>query len=345
MIHFRIPPSHRALPAGARPFLVGDSGIERVIVQTGKRVRLEIAGIAKSRTTLTTSVTPAGSLLISDLAPAGTKRGFALTAVRPGSSILAVTDGDGNGASVFVSVGDFKNHSGLDQDLIANVFRGTDLAKMHVLTRTLFNNWENLFNESSEGNQLHWCANYATKKQRCLPCGTVSKVGGSLIWTPVDYHYEHAYYEPIPQGKRNASLTRADIKYDSARLDQARQAIRKRLERGEPSVVGLVYIPSSAIRSDGSFNVTGSGGHSVLIVGCDSAAKTFLYIDVYPNGSKFHYKGGHAGQEHFPLCNFLGMFEVFDDGRGTPALRQQTASENFFSGASFLEVVSGPITH
>lgn len=351
MAHFQLP-SSKLLPGGSRLFPSGNSGFERLVLEPGKQVALELAGLAPSaQPTVMTTGSDLTAVTVSKLSGSGSTRHFTITANSPGTTWLAAKDAGGNNLGTnplfLIFVGHFQNYPGFSKDLIADVFRSSDAAKMHVLTQTLFNNWENLFNESSEGNQRNWCKDYEQYKKRCLPCGTVSKVGGSKIWKPIGYHYQNAYYEPIPQAKRNSSLQRADIKYKDTRIEAACKAIQNRLTTGEPSVVGLVYYPGTAIRSDGSFLVTGAGGHSVPIVGCDTNATQFLYIDVYPNGSKLKYLGGHAGRNLFPeFCTFLGIFELQSDAsRGTKVLRQQTDSGNFFNDAddSFLEVVSGPI--
>ena len=146
-----------------------------------------------------------------------------------------------------------------------------------------------------------------------------------------------------------ASLRREDVKYDEARLKRGCQAIQKRLSKGIPSVVGLVYNPSNAVQPDGTFNETGEGGHSVPIVGCDANATNFLYIDVYPKGSRLKYLGGHAGKDLFPdECNYLGVFELTNDtARGSLVLRAPSGTAGpsmVFSGQQYLEVVSGPLT-
>ena len=145
-----------------------------------------------------------------------------------------------------------------------------------------------------------------------------------------------------------AGVKREDVKYDEARLKRGCQAIQKRLAKGMPSVVGLVFNLPTAVRSNGDLDVHGTGGLSVPIVGCNAAADKFLYVDVYPGGSKLKYAGGHGGRDLFPeVCTYLGMFELFNDGRGTLVLRTRpgpSGTEGSFSGTQFLEVVSGPLT-
>jgi hypothetical protein len=146
-----------------------------------------------------------------------------------------------------------------------------------------------------------------------------------------------------------SNLKRTDVKYDDARLKRGCQAIQKRLAKGLPSVVGLVYSPSTVVQANRSLNETGDGGHSVPIVGCNATGTDFLYIDVYQDGSKLKYLGGHAGRDLFPKeCNYLGVFELGPDAaRGCDVLRARDGTagpSNVFSGDQFLEVVSGPLT-
>ena len=366
MPYFQIPNSN-LFPGGTRLYLSGNSGTERLVLEKGVKVTLELAGLPANAKPAVRQLSPvtamdfmalvlAGKssgpdiLDISPLTGGGTKRSFTITGKANGSAALI---GDGL-AALLVVVGHFNNHSAMEFDLIADTFRKSNPAKTHVLARTLFSNWDNLFNEDSEANQIHWCPNYQLNKPEtgCLPCGTVSKVGASLIFHSVDYSY-HGYYKPLPgmgTAAARAGLSRADIKYDANTLDKGIAAIRSRLSKGIPSIVGLTYIPSSAIKANGTFAETGQGGHTVPIVGCSFDSKKLLYIDVYPKGSKLKYAGGHAGIDLFPNdCHYLGIFErVFDDaGRGTDALRTPdilAGDSGTFTNPQYLEVVSGPIS-
>lgn len=362
MAHFQLP--HSGLfPGGTRLHVEGSSGIERLVLQTGKLVNLELAGLAAAAATPAIRQVPLASLsdlaglfgssapvgpnvvIVSALTGSGTKRNFTVKADRAGLAAL-MTDG---ASPLFISSGNFENHveaapTRLKHDLIAGVFKASDPAKMHVLTRTLFNNPDNLFNENLDANQT-FCA-----VKPCLPCGSVSKARGSAIFSPVDYDYQD-YFKRLSSA--DVALARAGdrkaVKYDNDRLKRGCEAIKKRLEKGKAPVVGLVYNLSAAVQSNGDLSVTGNGGHSVPIVGCNEAATKFLYIDVYPDGSKLKYTGGHAGRDLFPgECNFLGMFELVDDAaRGTKVLRAQPGTDGpsgVFAGSQFLEVVSGPLS-
>jgi hypothetical protein len=195
----------------------------------------------------------------------------------------------------------------------------------------LFNDPENLFNENSAGNIKRWGH---------LACGTVSKVGGAAIfYGQLNYDYKEYYKRPI------AGKTRESINIDSAKLDRGRNAIGARLKKGIPSIVGLIYANSAIQR--GAVNVTGSGGHTVLVVGCSKDLRQFLYIDVWQRGSKLKYTGGFPGRALFPEhCDELGIFEMQRDvNRGIDIMRSTTPGDDpVFNGNQFLEVVAGPLT-
>jgi hypothetical protein len=349
MAYFQLPIQRRpygTMIGGTRLFQSGTAGDEAIVIETGKHVTLEVGEVSGAAPAITQvplatviaqrfGLTPPSPSKLPDivsLSPVsggGSKRSLTMTAVRPGVSLLFA-----NGANpIGVIVGSFKNHPDMEHDLIADVFRASDPAKMHTLTRVLFNHVDNLFNEKSTYNVRRWGP---------LACGTVSRVGGAAVFDEkLDYDYKEYYRTPI------TGRIRDDIKIDSAKLDRGMKAIQARLAKGVPSVVGLVYSPSSAVTRSGDINVTGTGGHSVPIVGCSADRKKFLYIDVYQEGSKQKYDGGHAGLNLFHQdCDYLGMFEVQPDAsRGIDVLRSTTPGKDpIFSGSQFLEVVAGPLT-
>jgi hypothetical protein len=253
-------------------------------------------------------------------------RRVTLKAIQPGTCVLMI----GGQIGLTVQVGQFRNHTDMEHDLIAEVYRSADPERMQELNRMLFNDPENLFNENSAGNIKRWGD---------LACGTVSKVGGAAIfYGQLNYDYKEYYKKPI------AGKTRADIKIDSAKLDRGRNAIGARLAKGMPSIVGLIYADSAIQR--GAVNVTGGGGHTVLVVGCSKDRKKFLYIDVWQGGSKLKYTGGYPGRTLFPdYCDELGIFEMRRDAnRGIDILRSTTPGDDpVFNGNQFLEVVAGPL--
>lgn len=108
---------------------------------------------------------------------------FTVKATGVAKTVLKATDGFGRELTSALNVyaGMFSNHPGIDTDLIANVCRGSDPVKMHILTRMLHNDVGNLFNENSSANIKRWGS---------LACGTASKVGGrSVFYGTLDYTY------------------------------------------------------------------------------------------------------------------------------------------------------------
>ena len=355
MAYFRL--GFNGLYPHKRLYVNGDSGTERLVLHTGKQVTLEIAGLANASVKPKIIESVAGKVSVT--APTATNnatiRKFTVKATGAGKTVLSAKDDGGNvltvGADLEIIAGDFLNHSGMDEDLIAKGFQGGDAGKMHALIRMLFNSEDNIFNELSDANQTQWCRlpDGTPDPNGCLPCGTVAKVGGwkcfdrSLRYT---YHSYHQQLSGMRDAAKRAALKRDDVMMNNDRLKEGRKAIHERLKRGIPSVVGVVYIPSTAMRPSGVFNVTDSGGHTVLIVGCTADEKKFLYIDPYPKGSKLKYAGGVAGHSVFPDCHYLGRFEFQPASRGTSdVLRSMTPGDSgLFAGDQFLEVVSGPVT-
>ena len=344
MAHFQLSSeraSYSTVLGGTRLFLSGNSGTEAIFIELGKTVSLQLAGAGNASPAITQFVMPAsGTEAISRFAAfMGGRPGapdvvsvtaigqrVTLRAVQVGSCALLI-----NGQpSLVVQVGHFENHANMEHDLIAQVYRSADPEKMHTLNRMLFNDPNNLFNENSGGNIRRWGD---------LACGTVSKVGGAAIfYSKLDYGYKEYYKTPI------AGRTRADVKIDATLLDRGRAAIAARLAKGQPSIVGLIYT-DSAIQNR-SINVTGEGGHTVLVVGCSKDQRQFLYIDVWQDGSKLQYTGGYPGRTLFPRpCTELGLFEMRrDPARGIDILRSTTPGDDaVFQGSQFLEVVAGPL--
>jgi hypothetical protein len=352
MAEFRL--RHSSLfPGGTRLLVNRHAGIEKLVLHSGTQVTLEVAGLASPAVTPTLHLSQAHVVSVSPPTGHGTKRTFTIKGIGTGHTILSASNNAGHNitAALHIYVGAVVNHvrpgAVMEHDLVAKVFRGSDPAKMHVLNRMLANDPDNLFNEKSSENQRRWCPSGS-----CLPCGTVCKAGGQQVFDAgTDYTYED-YYEPIagmgtPAGR--AGLRREDIKYNPITLDRGCKAIQQRLTRGQPVLVGLTYQPVGIVTANGTLNVTGSGGHTVLIVGCNADASKFLYIDPYPQGSKLDYAGGPAGANAFPgECDYMGMFELQADiARGCMVLRQSASSvghSGVFAGDQYLEVVSGPLS-
>ena len=210
MAHFQLPVQNRpfsTLIGGTRLFLSGTTGDEAILIETGKSLTLELAGLSSATPAPAITQVPLASVMLQkfagiiglkpplpsgpdivSLSPLSGRGPRTITAVRPGAVLLFV-----NGSNpLAVFVGDFKNHRDMEHDLIANVFSPPTRRRCTFSMRVLFNNEDNLFNEKSTFNERRWGP---------LACGTVSKVGGAAVFFgKLDYDYQ-AYYRPPVAGR------------------------------------------------------------------------------------------------------------------------------------------------
>ncbi len=264
------------------------------------------------------------------------KRRFALKAVGEGATTIS---GKGEHKSVSsplkVLTGEFKYHKGMVKDLLADVGRGSDPSLLYQLQRLLHSNTNNLFNQLNDAN--------VAKMQSSLACGRVAKASGEvLIGKVISHSFEKdsSYHKPIRK-----LTSRDDIEYDPNVMFKARHTIAKHVKNGHPVMVGCATEPSSMMLKDGHLQATRMGGHTVLIVGCNSAATEFLYVDPYPGGSTLVYQGGVAADSYHPSkCFFLGLFKVdsWEDVVGRGPVLSYKNNDGVWSGSKYLEVISGP---
>ena len=148
-----------------------------------------------------------------------------------------------------------------------------------------------------------------------------------------------SYHKPLRK-----VTSRDDVEYDPDVMGRARQAIAGFVKRGNPVLVGCAMDPNTGMLKDGHLQATRTGGHTVLIVGCNEAATEFLYVDPYPGGSTLKYKGGVAADSYPPKCFFLGQFKVDDweDVLGRGPVLSYKHNDGEWSGPRYLEVISGP---
>jgi hypothetical protein len=196
----------------------------------------------------------------------GREQSFEITTVGAGFATLSCRAGGAlaDAPPLGVAVGNFEKHTDMETDLIADAFNSGVVTTIAQLQRLLDNNTENLFNENTKANENHWGK---------LACGTVAKVGGGLFSSKTDYD-DHYYPDRI-----RSVTSRSDVTYPAGIMTKAANAIQTKLQTGVPVLVGVVYSPSTAMLSGGELQVTRTGGHTVLIVGCDEDANKFLYID------------------------------------------------------------------
>lgn len=263
------------------------------------------------------------------------KRRFGLKAVgEGGTTIKGKGEDKAISSPLKVLAGEFKYHKGMAKDLLADAGRGSNASTLYQLMRFLHNNTDNLFNQLNDTN--------VAKMQSSLACGRVAKASGeTLIGKVISHSFEKdsSYHKAISK-----VTSRDDIKYDSGAMFKARQAIAGYVKRGNPVLVGCAMDPNTGMLKDGHLQATRTGGHTVLIVGCNEAATEFLYVDPYPGGSTLPYKGGVAADSYPGKCFFLGLFKVdpLEESQGRGPVLSYKDNDGEWSGPRYLEVISGP---
>ena len=344
MAHFQLIAHPPIVKHNTRCWLKGNSGTEQIVLHLGAKVMLEQWGMTPERTMPSLYSDTPSVAAISDEKIRGQRQSFMLTGKMAGSATLnGKRDWQPNRAvpaikvndvyPLKVSVGNFAKHTDMAIDLLAEKLgRSNDAFKIMALQRLLHNNADdaNLFDQNSNYNIKRFHTN--------LACGDVVAHAGRTLLGPVSTA-SASYHIPL-----QTVSSRNDVKYDPGKLSRACAAIKKLLQKGTAVRVGLTHGPSKTQLSHHALQPTSSGGHFVLIVGCNAAADKFLYVDPWEGGSQLLYQGGVIGSKHTSACQFLGMFAI-DHSRGCPVLRQTKGSEGSFSSARdhYLEVIAGPL--
>ncbi len=331
------------LPSGTRLWAEENDNNEKIAIHLGKEVVLEQWGSTDAGgKTADIELDKQGVVEVrlidrpsSDKPSTISKRRFALKAVGEGAATIS---GKGEDKAVSnplkVLAGEFKYHTGMVKDLLADVGRSSNPTLLFQLQRLLNSTTNNLFNQLNDAN--------VAKMQSSLACGRVAKASGDvLIGKVISHSFEKdsSYHKPLRK-----VTSRDDVEYDPDVMGRARQAIAGFVKRGNPVLVGCAMDPNTRMLKDGHLQATRTGGHTVLIVGCNEAATEFLYVDPYPGGSTLKYKGGVAADSYPPKCFFLGQFKVDDweDVLGRGPVLSYKHNDGEWSGPRYLEVISGP---
>lgn len=317
------------LPDGTRLFEKGDAGVEKLAMH--KKVKINLVQVEDAAGTPLPAVKSSDPAVasISGLSASRRSQSFTVEAKADGNSTLTGTDNAG--ASVVdplkVVVGDFKYHDKMEVDLIAEAGKSSSASRIFLVQRLLNNNKDdsNLFNQTSDKNKRDFKTH--------LACGSVCERSGKLLFGKVEDKY-FTYHVPMKD-----LSSRDDIRYKEATMNRARAMIKLRLKSGMAVRVGATYHPDKSMLLNGYLQPTRSGGHFLLIVGCNKDADTFLYIDPWPDGSTLMYSGGI--EPYSETCGFLGLLTVEKLARG-PVLRSAPTNAGSFKGSDFLEIIAGP---
>jgi hypothetical protein len=248
-------------------------------------------------------------------------------------------DAGGLMTNIAVVAGDFANHTDMSTDLLAQLCRAGNALNLLRVQQLLFNRKENIFNQKSDAN---------VKKFGSMMCGAVAKGRATDLFGNVSgLDYTHPYHEPLGVARVSS---RSEVKYRSDTITKVRNKIVGLLSKGMPVRVGVLDSPVDMMTHDHKLIAWESGGHTVVIVGCDTGGANFMYIDPWLNGSKLTYAGGIVGQFE---CRSMGIFttkkestrKVGNDPLTLPNLLVQSAAtygEFKAADESYLEVVAGP---
>jgi hypothetical protein len=365
-----------AVPEGYRLFVSGNSGTERIGIQAGSRIELQLTGgmgltVDTSQGLQARTLAAASGMSLADAQKAApspaavqpataaphmatsNKHVFTLAGLKAGLTTLIASDSSGaTRASLDIAVGDFANHPGMIVDLIADVCRGGDSLKIHALQRMLnYNdrnpNKDNVFEQNSASNRHPTLGN--------MTCGLVAKYRGEQVFENMaqvahDW-YKRPYHEPLSR----KVTRRSDLKYRHRTIRSLQTALVAALTDDVPKAVriGVVDRPDVMTPQAGKLVAYDRGGHTALVVGCNRTGTEFLYIDPWGGGSTLEYGGGIPGNAFPGRCWQLGIMVMKNDADRRPRgdddgvniMRQSDKTEGSFKYATgnFLEVVSAPL--
>lgn len=240
---------------------------------------------------------------------------FVIEGKRPGvtvkvSACVAGTEQRYTGQDLTVNVkGEAKKHSRYTIDLISDLATNGTAADIQLYTKMMTSPAPVLQQNITEGS---------------YNCGDVSRdYGKNIFKKPTSLTY-YAYYKTPTSDKM------ADLRFDATQLRSAVERIQSRLRQG-------FSVPVWLIHDDGFGKVIQRTDptHFVAIVGFSPPNK-FLYIDPWPDGSKFPYDGGMYPPRRSPPT-FFGQFE-FDPSNLELGIKQSPES----LGSMAYTVIAGP---
>jgi hypothetical protein len=333
MASFEVPGS------GGQFFAVNTAGEPMVWLPTGVQLTLDFVAPAGSGADVRNVVGFKPTIAVTVLDRTPRKLGFSIKASTADAFYVQGQDAQGRPTNIGVFAGDFKNHPGMDIDLLAKLCRAGDALNLLRVQQLLYNQEGNIFNQKSRAN-LH--------KFGRMMCGAVAKGRAIELFGDVNVlDYTHPYHEPLGRGPVSG---RFDVKYRSDIITKVRLKIVSLLGRGTPVRVGVLDSPVGMMPHDHSLIAWETGGHTVVIVGCDNEGMNFMYVDPWFGGSKMTYAGGIMP----PLeCKSMGVFnaqqhmerKVGDDPVSVPNLlvqRWDTYGSFKWASGNYLEVVAGP---
>jgi hypothetical protein len=333
MATFEVPGS------GGQFFAKNTAGEPMVWLPTGVTLALDFVAPAGSGADARNVVGFKPTIAVTVLDRTPRKLGFSIKASVPDAYYVQGTDAQGHQSNIGVFAGDFKNHPGMDIDLLAKLCRAGDALKLLRVQQLLYNQDGNIFDQNSRAN-LH--------KFGPMMCGAVAKGRAIDLFGDVNVlDYTHPYHEPLDTSWVS---NRFEVKYRSDVITKVRLKIVSLLAKGIPVRVGVLDSPVGMMPHHHNLIAWDAGGHTVVIVGCDNAGMNFMYVDPWFDGSRMTYAGGMMPPVE---CKSMGVFnaqqhstrKVGDDPVSVPNLlvqRWDTYGTFSWAGGNYLEVVAGP---
>jgi hypothetical protein len=202
------------------------------------------------------------------------------------------------------------NQPGYSVDLLANIAANGSSNQLHQYSRITQDPPEAKIILSQDTRGGHY------------NCGDTAASYGPKIFGKDTSLVYYTYYLPAKTSKM------ADLRFDAARVGQGIASIRAMLAKGKPVRVWLIHddgFATPTIRDDWRT-------HFLTIIGYSS--NRFLYLDPWPDGSKFKYNGGM-----YPAKEIAFMGELtFNLG----SLELGIFSPSGGSGCHTYKVIAGP---
>lgn len=249
----------------------------------------------------------------------------------PGWEQLEAIDGSGRVYDMLkIITGELTAH--LRHDLLSSqLANSNDSRLLHLLRQILENQAGNTFDQRSPAN----VARFGSP----LACGKVVQAN----WNDLGFNKVHvdlvAYHEKLA-----SRITSHDqVTYNEATLRLGCKSIERLLSSGTAVLVGIMLDPKAMNVQNGEFVCYHAGGHYALIVGCDSAAERFLYIDPLAGVSSLKYAGGHNEFDSFKdPCKHLGILMYKKDPTNPIPGRRQMIIPSPSTSPYHFEIVRGP---
>jgi hypothetical protein len=272
-----------ASPEGYRFYVSGTGGDERIGIQTGTVVLLQLTAAKDCRietNELTLAVAAAGAapgtsrglldaapasvlpiqlvtadsaghaIIRSELTPeiaTSNKHLFKLWGRQPGRTSLSAYDAAGvRQARLDVIVGDFAKHPSMSIDLIPDVGRGSDSLKILALQRMLNNRWGGgAFTNVDNIFEQNGASNRSSDpKIGHWTCGIVARYRPEQIFGKIPMPADDWYTRPLHEPLSGKVLTkRSDVKYKSAKIAAVVAQIVAALNKRQAVRVGVLDDP------------------------------------------------------------------------------------------------------